>query len=613
MPPSARRSSAPTPPATETDHGRSTAADRHAVLITSRGVFTPSLARIDSRPVTSVDHLARMLTWLAQHSRDRRAAFGLTPAGRCGQVWIVSPEAVDALGWLVDPGDYSDDDQAREVRARTAAALTEHLAGPVAELAAAGWVLRGDHHYGHTLHLVQARPAHAEGEDTTDTAPLMVDVIVAPYAWTMAVKARLEEEDLGVLGHGDADTGLPDDEYSATLELGRRLAWCVDHLDTLPAPTSAGTGAAVYDRIMRARRDKARRNIKNPGVWVDSAGPLPPLDDAPPGDIEPGFRWAPAQITDAHTDPAVDLDTGALRLVHIDAEAAYLASMGMVALGYGPATQLTGPEAAAALAEKVAPFGLWQITAPPLAHLAELAGIHDWALRMPPHPRWTDPENPSTFWVTTEGLRGIGGILSPIDKGGTGLDLGAFQIHQGWTTPEQARVLEPTAKVLSAAYKFASGLRGKDTDPADPDPAMRDFVKAIYRGYIGRMANPELWSEWMAHHHQRLWYESIHAHATNRTRRKAAEIHTRTGLYPLRVVVDALVYAAPVGLELADPVDGLLGRMRLKDDVMIPGPEDAADGIGWLALLAATDRRAVAATVDKGLAGRLGRDESGGA
>ncbi|MDF3313912.1 helix-turn-helix domain-containing protein, partial [Rhodococcus sp. T2V] len=91
---------------------------------------------------------------------------------------------------------------------------------------------------------------------------------------------------MGILGSPAAGTYLPDEDLPAARELGRRLGWCAKHLGVLPGPTPARTGAAIVDKIKRERTRSGK------GLVVATAGPVPPLDGAPRGDLEPAVGFA---------------------------------------------------------------------------------------------------------------------------------------------------------------------------------------------------------------------------------------------------------------------------------------------------------------------------------
>ncbi|MDV7087308.1 hypothetical protein [Rhodococcus opacus] len=491
-------------------------ADEHALIVTAAGTYTPS-GRELTGPVDSVEKLDKLVRWAS-----------LKPLGAPPQVWIVGLGACEALGWVIDPGNEEDFDDMEALRTRAASELTAVLQAALTPMLSAGWELRGDP--GHVVHL-----SRSIGKFTS-----MVDVVIEPYVWTYWNKDfgwhnRVGE--MGILGSPTAGTYLPDDDLPAARELGRRLAWSAKHLGVLPGPTPARTGAAILDKIMRERTRSGK------GIVVATAGPVPPLDGAPRKELEPAVGWV--RVPDAE-----DLD-GVSRLVSIDQRAAYLASAGMLEFGYGQPTHLTGgAAAAAAVGEKGAPFGLWRITLPPGKSLSLPEKLP------PPHPHMR-ADQPVQTWVTSVSLDGL---CSPVADGGIGADLDDLDITEAWVYPQQGRVLDKWAKILREARKAAV-----DTE----DAATKRFLGTCYKGYIGRMVNPDMWTaKQMQHHHQPLWRASIIAHCRWRGRRVAMRIAREHGRWPVRTVTDSWVYLLPGGEDIADPSDAL-GKMSVEKDTLL--------------------------------------------
>ncbi|WP_172650814.1 hypothetical protein [Rhodococcus opacus] len=491
-------------------------ADGHALIVTAAGTYTPS-GRELTGPVDSVEKLDKLVRWAA-----------LTPLGAPPQVWIVGQGACEALGWVIDPGSEDDFDDMEALRTRAAADLTAVLQATLTPMLSAGWELRGDP--GHVVHL-----SRSIGKFTS-----MVDVVIEPYVWTYWNKDfgwnnRVGE--MGILGSPTAGTYLPDDDLPAARELGRRLAWSAKHLGVLPGPTPARTGAAIVDKIKRERTRSGK------GIVVATAGPVPPLDGAPRGDLEPAVGWT--RVPDEQ-----DLE-GTSRLVSIDQRAAYLASAGMLEFGYGQPQHLTGQAAAvAAVGDKGAPFGLWRITLPP----GQTLSLPE---KLPlPHPHML-ADQPVQTWVTSVSLDGL---CSPVADGGIGADLDDLDITEAWVYPQQCRVLDKWAKILREARKVSV-----DTD----DEATKRFIGSCYKGYIGRMVNPDMWTaKQMQHHHQPLWRASIIAHCRWRGRRVAMRIAHEHSRWPIRTVTDSWVYLLADGEDIADPSEAL-GKMSVEKDVVL--------------------------------------------
>lgn len=488
-------------------------ADGHAIIVTAEATYTPSGTRLTG-PVDSIEKLDRLLHWAA-----------LTPHGLTAQVWFVGIDSCAQLGWTIDPGSEDDVDDLEQLRQRAATELTQAIAATLPPLIAAGWELRGDP--GYVIHLIRK----------VGTATQMVDLVLEPYVWTYWNKDfgwGNRVGDMGILGNPTAGTYLPDDDLPAARELGRRLAWAVKHLDTLPGPTPARTGAAILDKIRRERLRTGK------GIVVTAGGPIPPIDGAPRGDFEPAAGWSRIPDDD-------DLD-GATALVTIDQRAAYLASAGMLSFGYGRVRNLLGAEAAAAAAVDKPAFGIWRVTLPAAAQYALPE-------KLPlPHPAMLD-DQPVQTWITTVSLDGL---CTPIADGGMGLDVDDLDVTEAWVYEEQGRTLDKWAKVLREARTVAV-----DTD----DVAMKRFLGACYKGYVGRMVNPDMWTaSRMQHHHQPLWRAAIMAHCRWRGRRVAMRIARETGRWPIRTMTDSWVYLVGEGQTLADDSTAL-GKMTLEKHV----------------------------------------------
>ncbi|MFF0818059.1 hypothetical protein ACFYVR_23275 [Rhodococcus sp. NPDC003318] len=498
------------------------AADGHALIVTAAATYSPSGQRLTG-PVDSIDKLDKLIHWAA-----------LTPLGVPAQVWIVGIDACQLLGWTIDPGSEDDVDDLEKLRLRAAEDLSHVITTTLPALTDTGWELRGDP--GHVIHLSRS----------IGKATQMVDVVLEPYVWTYWNKDfgwgnRIG--DMGILGNPAAGTYLPDADLPAARELGRRLAWSAEYLGVLPGPTPARTGAAVLDKI---RRERTRTKK---GIVVTTAGPMPPIDHTPRGDFEPAAGW----IRD-HLD-SDDLD-GATAIVTIDQRAAYLASAGMLDFGYGTPTQLLGDAAADAAAADKPPFGIWRVTLPAAAQYAL-------PTKLPlPHPAMRH-DQPVTTWITTISLDGL---RAPIADGGMGLDTDDLAITEAWTYPEHGRALDKWAKTLREARAIAT---------TTGDTAMKRFIGTCYKGYVGRMVNPDMWTATrMQHHHQPLWRAAIMAHCRWRGRRVAMRIARETGRWPIRTMTDSWVYLLGDGQSVADDSDAL-GKMvvekhaDLTDDTLL--------------------------------------------
>lgn len=507
-----------------------TAADSHAAIITEEGCFTPSgLPRRAGRSVESVEILAKLLTWL-----------GLKPKGAVAQVYIVGVEACDILGWEIDPGSEDDFDSMKALREHAAAELAKAIRLTIGPLNDHGWFLRKnksgkEKEPGHYINLERR---------TDGDGLMMVDVILEPYSWTYPYRdigwsGRIGE--LGIFGNPTAGTYLPDDAAEARRELGRRLHFSVEQLGVLPGPTPARTGAAIQDQVVRTRTRSGK------GVVVTEAGPLPPLNDAPSGEIEPPVVWTRSSI-----DPA-ELENAAA-LVTIDQRAAYLASAGMLAFGYGTPQYVQGDVVARMVRKgKNAPFGVYRVTMPALRSL----NLPD---TLPPilpvvDPQRTDPDQPVNTWVTGISLDKL---QAPVSDGGAGLDLDDLEVSEAWMWPSEGKALEAWKKRLAPARKLAVETG---------DAVMKRYIGVVYKAYIGRM-HTDKWDDKFAHHSQPVWWAAIVAHCRWRGRSVAMENSRTHGLWPLHTATDSWVYAVPAGVDLADPSD-YLGKMVVEKQVVL--------------------------------------------
>ena len=444
-PPDERSNEVETEPTQASDRGAtelvalppaSESADGHAVIVTAAGTYTPSGHTLTG-PVDSIEKLDKLIRWAT-----------LAPLGSPAQIWIVGIEACDMLGWIIDPGSEDDVDDMEILRTRAAEELSAILHATLTPMLTAGWELRGEP--GHVVHLSR----------TTGNFTSMVDIFIEPYVWTYWNKDfgwGNRVGDMGILGSPAAGTYLPDDDLPAAQELGRRLAWCAQHLGVLPGPTPARTGAAIVDKI---KRDRTR---SGKGIVVTVGGPVPPLDGEPRGDLEPALGWTRI--------PDLEELSDATQLVSIDQRAAYLASAGMLEFGYGKPRHLRGENALDAARQSKTPFGLWRVTLPP----GEMLALPP-ALPLP-HPHML-ADKPVQTWITTVSLDAL---QTSIADGGIGAELDDLDIAEAWVYPQQGRALDKWAKILREARKVAV-----DTG----DTAMKRFIGSCYKGYIGRMVNP---------------------------------------------------------------------------------------------------------------------------
>ncbi|MCK0441187.1 hypothetical protein MUG78_17450 [Gordonia alkaliphila] len=543
-------------------------ADNHALLVTDFGLWTPSGRRLYDKPIESVDQLLRALLW---RRHDLRAA-KVPP-----QAWILAG-ACEQLGWgpdAVDPGE--EDDPIEEVIGRLDAVTDELFAPLLAEDDDDdGWHLfRPAGESGWRIHLLHTANG---GRDR-----FLIDLFLEGWA---SLTSRDRFNILGSKAHGTVFDF--DNDRDGARELGRRLVWHLDNLKVLPGNTPARTGAAMADRIWDTRKKnakttKARSGTKAPGAFPVKATPLPPVDDDFVEDIEPVGTWSRAVGTDEFVVGPRAGGEEVIRLVTIDQRASYLASAGMVSLGLGELQHLAGDDAAAQLSESATlPFGLWRVTLPAAASL----GLPP--LLPLPHPRMAIDRD-TQMWVTTESVKSL---TAPIASGGAGLDWLDLGVTEAWLTDQQGLALKTWKEDLAAARTSAIDAG---------DPAMKAMVGDIYKGYLGRMANPELWQGRLAHHHQPLWRASIIAHARHRSRAKATAVAADHQIWPIKSVTDSWTYLVPGNVEVADDAPGpdgtvgragrYLGKFTTESDVVL-------DDERLLALLNTTTAAEVTQAVD---------------
>ena len=82
---------------------------------------------------------------------------------------------------------------------------------------------------------------------------------------------------------------------------------------------------------------------------------------------------------------------------------------------------------------------------------------------------------------------------------------------EAWVYPERGRALDKWSRVLREDRTVAVDAG---------DVAMKRFLGACYKGYVGRIVNPDMWTAIrMQHHHQPIWRVAIMAHCRWRGRR----------------------------------------------------------------------------------------------
>lgn len=317
--------------------------DRHVVIATASGTFTPSGSRVTAGAIPSTEKIGAFIEWAAKPGRQLLEAFPATADGPAApaRLWVVG----DACWLLAGPGDND-------------GVAAEDLPGIVgkglAELVAAGWELRG----GGTGRFILAR-----GENRSRVE---VEIVLDPHPWLAAGSSTVRD-----------DAG----------ELGRRLGRWVEVFGMLPESSTATTGAAVLDDIMGARtqRDTGAAVVSEPG--------LIPRNVQPDTRIQPAWT-APRELIEAQFDHVE-------HLAWVQQECPHLASAGMISLGHGTPVVLEGAAAAAQARADKRPFGLWLVT------IGDPAALGLPAMLPPPHPSITGASDPVQVWLSTEDLGGL--------------------------------------------------------------------------------------------------------------------------------------------------------------------------------------------------------------
>lgn len=509
----------------------------HALIADSRGVWGLDRSAITRGPITSVKHLELLL----DHVRTREL---LAPCGAAPQLWLVGNPVCEALGWSLAGLHEDEQAQARLAQAQSqnqARAIAKHILSEriVASLQTQfesfdmvpGWTIRrgrdvalGDVDPGAMVPLVY--------RDREDGRPFRLDVFIEPEMWTLTGR-----DDLGVLGSERQGTALPEDEAGTAAELARRLRWMIDHLGVLPSATSSMIGAGIQDDIMRQRRRwNSERKEQARGAVVEQRSPLPTAI-APEVIIEAPVEWS-------RTPTVQELSSSRLLMV-VDQRASYLASAGTLELGWGEPKHVNRATAEQMLsADKIA-FGVWKVELPALAEInadPRLPAV------LPPM-RY---DRRVTAWITTESVHSL---LDPVSDGGAGLEVDDLLVDEGYVYPERGRALEAWTKRLRQARTAAVD---------DGDQTMKKIVGSIYKSYVGRIANPDMWrSQYKAHHFQPMWHYAIIADARRRGRRQVMKLVDQHQVWPIASRTDSWTFLCQDSAGFADPT-GYLGRLDVE-------------------------------------------------
>ncbi|WP_298462679.1 hypothetical protein [uncultured Cellulomonas sp.] len=156
--------------------------------------------------------------------------------------------------------------------------------------------------------------------------------------------------------------------------------------------------------------------------------------------------------------------------------------------------------------------GYWRVQIPDAA---------DWRY---PHPLYKG-RTAEWDWVTTPALA-------------LAVELGyELDVSEAWVWPEHARVLDPWYKRVTAARTAT------DADPTDPDlPTVRNLVKELYTRSIGMMGSSAHAEGTATYYPERRHH--IVAKARANLLRRVVQIGQDTGVWPLAVKIDTVLYAS---------------------------------------------------------------------
>lgn len=156
--------------------------------------------------------------------------------------------------------------------------------------------------------------------------------------------------------------------------------------------------------------------------------------------------------------------------------------------------------------------GIWRITG---------VDSSDWRIPHPLNPP-KHTQDDGTFWVTTPTLE-------------IAHDLGIDpQIHEAW-------IWEDHLRILKSWYEILRDARNNAKDPAHPDLVVSDMVKRIYTTTFGTFASRKHSTK--DGYAPERWF-SIVAKARANILRKINSIGTETGIWPVAVGTDTIVYTS---------------------------------------------------------------------
>ncbi|SKZ04368.1 Uncharacterised protein [Mycobacteroides abscessus subsp. bolletii] len=545
-------------------------AAQRALLINSHGSYSADYQSLTG-PVDSVAKFGQLLDWYIGKMG------GLNPLGGPGQVWIIGSAACELLGW------WRDELNAENARL-SAAELQDFLAGVFQSLEGTGWELLGEPDklspqmlLVKRVTMYQRNPSDgtikkdARGNDVTRTERRMVQLILEPFAEEITGRSEI-----GLLEN------LPEDDETATREVGRRVQWLTEQLGVLPTVSAATTGQRIQDEIYKARKkkgaDKGGAVVDKPGVikgvtieGVEIGAGDEGAGVISVGELEPAAHWGRPYIAASEIPDECEL-------LLLDQTAAYLATAGSIELGFGDIHHLQGDQDitrmfAAATAKSTSrkdptakwPFGIFLAVLP--------AGSSDRCNHLPknmplPHPLM-EKDRDVDVWITTESVRGL---CAPVEEGGGGFRLEDLAIDEAYIWDDTRRFLEDWAAKLRAVRLAA--IRADDKDVAR-------YIGAIYKHYVGRMGTDK-WPEAKMYHWQPIWRAAIIAHCRWRARRQAmvisAQAQTKAkalanpspwdqyiaahGLWPIYTYTDSWRFLVPAGMQLAPTPEEVLALIE---------------------------------------------------
>ncbi|MCV7026606.1 hypothetical protein H7I77_25185 [Mycolicibacterium novocastrense] len=318
------------------------AADERVVIVTSRGITTPS-GWVLTGPLPAPQNVPRFVAW---HWRKKPSALP--------QMWFTA-EAMERIGIPVEDADPG-----------TVAELVADIFGCKVSWSQSGFFTcrwgPGD---------------DAGGAEGASVANRSVQLVFVP--WLPLDPSEARSKDMGVAGIEDTETELPEDEDQAVPILAERIAWVASLGEGLaPASRWSTVGAAFADVVRRRSSIKGVKGCPWPGEIV-----------AAQTDLDPDLHEGRLGAHKARGDTLK---------VEVDQRAAYLASAIKLNFGYGEPSRVDNPDPDV-LNTQEPPFALWRVTTPPANTIDGL----DQRLPLPVGYMATDEQR--TFWTTTRGAQ----------------------------------------------------------------------------------------------------------------------------------------------------------------------------------------------------------------